>query len=112
MECLREDGQAALFQRFRQARSARDYGAIQKIQEEIAPMVDERMEGKEEYTFSEEQKLAYASVGGAPHLDGAYTVFGEVVEGLEVVDKIAAVKTNGASRPIENVIMSMKLVKK
>ena len=43
--------------------------------------------------------VAYTTVGGAPHLDGAYTVFGEVTEGMEVIDKIQAVKTNRADRP-------------
>lgn len=49
--------------------------------------------------FSREQIAAYTTVGGAPHLDGAYTVFGEVTEGMEVIDKIQAVKTNRADRP-------------
>ena len=49
--------------------------------------------------FSREQIAAYTTVGGAPHLDGAYTVFGEVTEGMDVIDKIQAVKTNRADRP-------------
>ncbi len=50
---------------------------------------------------------------GTPHLDGAYTVFGETVEGLDVIDKIAKVKTDRNNRPLEDVrIISMKIVKK
>ena len=49
--------------------------------------------------FSREQIAAYTTVGGTPHLDGAYTVFGEVTEGMDVIDKIQAVKTNRADRP-------------
>lgn len=50
---------------------------------------------------------------GTPHLDGAYTVFGETVEGLDVIDKIAQVRTDRYNRPIEDVrIISMKIVKK
>ena len=45
----------------------------------------------------------YSTVGGTPWLDGAYTVFGEVVEGLDVIDKIAATKTAPGDRPVENV---------
>ena len=48
----------------------------------------------EEFVLTEAQKQAYTTVGGTPHLDGQYTVYGEVIEGLDVLDKIAAVKTN------------------
>lgn len=57
-----------------------------------------------------EQKEIYKTIGGTPHLDGAYTVFGEVVEGLDVIDKIAAVPTGQADRPIEDVKMTVKLL--
>jgi peptidyl-prolyl cis-trans isomerase B (cyclophilin B) len=53
--------------------------------------------------FTEEQRKYYTTSGGTPHLDYAYTVFGEVVEGLDVIDKIAAVQTDGRDRPIEDV---------
>ncbi len=50
---------------------------------------------------------------GTPHLDGSYTVFGETVEGLDVIDKIAQVRTDRYNRPLEDVrIISMKIVKK
>lgn len=54
----------------------------------------------------QEHRIVYTSIGGAPHLDQAYTIFGEVISGLQVVDSIAAVKTNGRSggdRPLEPV---------
>lgn len=53
----------------------------------------------------------YTSVGGTPHLDGSYTVFGEVVEGLEVLDRIAGVKTDGHNRPLDDVVYSISLVR-
>jgi len=53
--------------------------------------------------FTPEQIKAYTTLGGAPHLDYAYTVFGEVVDGLDIVDKIAAVETDGRDRPVENI---------
>jgi len=63
-------------------------------------------------SFSKEQRDAYCTVGGAPHLDGAYTVFGEVVSGMDVIDKIAAVATNQANRPLEDVkVISMTIIK-
>ena len=54
----------------------------------------------------------YTTEGGTPHLDGDYTVFGQLVEGMDVVDKIAAVKTGMADRPVEDVrILSVKVIK-
>ena len=62
--------------------------------------------------FNARQRQAYKTVGGTPHLDGDYTVFGEVIEGLDVVDKIAAVKTGQMDVPVEPVtIISVKIEK-
>jgi cyclophilin family peptidyl-prolyl cis-trans isomerase len=62
-------------------------------------------------TFSEKQKNIYTTMGGTPFLDGSYTVFGEVVEGLDIIDKIAAVKTAPGDRPVDNVyILKMKML--
>ncbi len=52
------------------------------------------------FQFTTDQRLTYMTFGGAPHLDGAYTVFGEVIEGLDVIDKVAAVKTGANDRPV------------
>lgn len=62
--------------------------------------------------YTDEQKQVYKTLGGTPHLDGAYTVFGEVIMGLDVVDKIAAVKTNKmkGDRPVEELTMTIEIV--
>jgi cyclophilin family peptidyl-prolyl cis-trans isomerase len=63
--------------------------------------------------FTPEQVNYYSTIGGAPHLDGKYTVFGEVIEGLEVIDKIANVKIDQKdSWPLEDVTITMKVIKK
>ncbi len=61
--------------------------------------------------FSEEQKKAYTSLGGYPDLDGKYTVFGECTAGFEVIDKIAALKTDDNDRPFTDVKITVKIVK-
>ena len=65
----------------------------------------------EPFKFTDQQREVYTTVGGTPHLDGAYTVFGEVIFGLDVIDKIGAVETNNYDRPITDVHMTMKIIK-
>ncbi|MFW6224613.1 MAG: peptidylprolyl isomerase [Bacteroidota bacterium] len=63
------------------------------------------------HKYTQEQREIYTTVGGAPHLDGSYTVFGEVLEGMDVVDAIAAVKTGSGNKPLEDVtIISMEVL--
>lgn len=63
------------------------------------------------FMYNAEQRKIYATLGGTPHLDMNYTVFGEVVEGLEVIDKIAAAKTDRNDRPKQNIRMKISVVK-
>ena len=72
-------------------------------------MLEKRLNTK----FTPEQRKAYTTIGGTPFLDGQYTVFGEVVEGMDVVDKIANVERDKNDRPKQDVkILSMQIVKK
>ncbi len=61
-------------------------------------------------TLTEKQKEIYTTVGGTPHLDGAYTVFGEVIKGMEFLDSIAASPTDAYDRPLEDVIYSISIL--
>lgn len=61
--------------------------------------------------YSPEQREKYKEVGGTPQLDMEYTVFGRVVEGLEVIDKIASTRTDGRDRPEEDVSMQLEVIK-
>ena len=60
--------------------------------------------------FTEEQREAYTNVGGTFFLDGAYTVFGQVIEGFDVIDKIADVKTDPRDKPLQDVKMTIKII--
>ena len=60
--------------------------------------------------FNKQQIEAYTTVGGVPFLDYEYTVFGEIVEGLEVIDKIAAVEKDRRDRPVQDIKMTIKVV--
>jgi cyclophilin family peptidyl-prolyl cis-trans isomerase len=61
--------------------------------------------------ITEENAEIYKTLGGTPHLDGAYTVFGEVIEGLDVLDAIASVPTDAYNRPVDDVIYSISIIK-
>ncbi len=63
----------------------------------------DEIEEDNDFTFTPEQRQAYKTVGGAPHLDGTYTIFGEVVSGMDVVDAITQVETDREYRPVDDI---------
>jgi peptidyl-prolyl cis-trans isomerase B (cyclophilin B) len=69
------------------------------------------MEARTGIPYGDKEKADYLSLGGTPQLDKNYTVFGRVIEGLEVIDKIAKVQKDGADRPVTDVTMTVKLIK-
>lgn len=68
------------------------------------------MESRSGKKYSPEQRKMYTTVGGTPFLDHEYTVYGEVIEGLDVIDKIAAVETKPGDRPVKDVKMTVKVI--
>ncbi|MCB0706928.1 MAG: peptidylprolyl isomerase [Saprospiraceae bacterium] len=75
-----------------------------------AAMLD-GLERQKSMKYTEAQREAYANTPGTPFLDQEYTVFGMVIEGLDVIDKIAAVQTAAANRPVQPVRMKIRMIK-
>lgn len=83
---------------------------LKELEHELVALTEAEY-AKNPVSLTSEQRHAYTTEGGTPHLDGNYTVFGEVVKGMDVVDKIQNVKTGRNDRPVEDVrIISMKVL--
>jgi len=76
---------------------------------EYVPVIEQEFDIQCTKDYPAERLKAYTTIGGTPHLDDAYTVFGRVVEGLEVVDKIAEVQTGRMDKPLEDIYMTMEV---
>jgi len=87
-----------------QMRRDRNRAGLQELQDKLAAEADNRV-GKEGLT--DDQLKIYSTVGGTPHLDSQYTVFGEVEEGLDVVEMIQGTATGRADRPLDDIEMRM-----
>ena len=86
---------------------------VKQTKEEVDKITESRNKRRDTpITYTEEQYKIYEEVGGKPHLDMDYTIFGEVIEGFEVIDKIAAVEVDRRNRPKKDIIMTIKIVKK
>ena len=91
-------------------RMAGDTAGLDKLQAKLIELTEQEV-AKNPVKFTDAQINAYTTVGGAPHLDGQYTVFGEVTGGMDVVDKIECVETGRADRPVtDGKVISMKIV--
>ena len=83
--------------------------AYAKKMDEMVPILEKEFDTTFSKSYPEDRLKAYTTLGGTPHLDDAYTVFGRVVEGLEVVDKIASLKTGRMDKPEEDVYMTFEV---
>lgn len=93
-------------------RRNRDQAGLQKLQDELVAITEQKA-AENPAALTSEQREVYATQGGTPHLDNQYTVFGEVVEGMDVVDKIEKAETDGRDRPVSDIrIISAKVVDK
>lgn len=91
-------------------RRNRDQAGLQALQDELVA-ITEKEAAEAPARLTAEQREAYTTTGGTPHLDNQYTVFGEVVDGMDVIDKIEKVETDSHDRPLKDVkILSMRVL--
>lgn len=95
-------------------RKERNHAGLQELQDKLVAETEAKFKAMKEKGeisgLSDEQIRIYTTVGGTPHLDGQYTVFGEVVEGLDVVEKIQDAETSSSDRPEEDIKMKMTIL--
>ena len=103
------ENEAVYRPRIQSLQQAGDQQGLMALQKELDQLTQEAFDARK-IVYSPEQVQTYGTVGGSPHLDGDYTVFGQVVEGLDVIDKIAAVQTASANRPAEDIKMTIKII--
>lgn len=92
-----------------QMRRDRNRAALQELQDKLVALAEAEVKANPA-SFTAEQTEAYTTIGGTPHLDGQYTVFGEVTEGLDIVEKIQQTATAFGDRPKEDITMKMEIV--
>jgi len=93
-------------------RIERNQPKLDALRDSILAVVKVDIEKNTSYKFTERQRIDYKTIGGTPHLDGEYTVFGEVTKGIEIVEKISKAKTGSNDRPIEDIkVIKAKIIK-
>lgn len=94
----------------RQLQAAGDREGLETLRQQLIAQTESQYQANPVH-MTEEMKQAYVTQGGAPHLDGQYTVFGEVIDGMDTIDKIEKVATDGNDRPTTDVkILKMTVV--
>ena len=91
-----------------QMRRERNRAGLQELQDKLVAEAESKVSGFPGLT--EEQKNVYSTLGGTPHLDGQYTVFGEVEEGLDIVEMIQNSATGQGDRPVDDIEMKITVI--
>lgn len=109
-EFLNDPANAAYMDRLKKLQEEKNQEGIQALFKEVDALTASKNVSAPASSYNEQQIKTYSEVGGTPHLDGDYTVFGEIVEGLDVIDKIAAVEKGNADRPKKDIKMKITLL--
>jgi len=89
---------------------ARKSQELNDFTNQIVQLIESEGTEMKSFSYSDKQKAMYRTIGGTPHLDGAYTVFGEITEGLDVIDKIASVPTKAGDVPVDAIKMNIRII--
>ena len=108
-ELLQQDKYAEQRQELQDLYTAGDYDAYTQKFLALKPTVEEALNVSVDRKYPPERLRVYTTEGGAPHLDDTYTVFGQVIQGLDVVDSIAAQPTRAPDRPVEDIYMTVSV---
>ena len=100
---INEPENAAIKENVVQLQRARKFNELQQMLNLYKPTIESYYNVDLSKPYPEDRLKSYTTIGGAPHLDDQYTVFGEVIEGLEIIDKIAAQPVDQFSRPLEDI---------
>lgn len=109
-DILNKPENAALKEKIAAAKKEQNNDSLMVYFKTVNKLVEEEYAKTPHYSFPPEHKTIYKTIGGTPHLDSQYTIFGEVIEGLEVIDKIAAVGKNKDDRPLIDVRMWVRVI--
>jgi cyclophilin family peptidyl-prolyl cis-trans isomerase len=109
LDLLKKSKDSLALKEFEGYMSKRDIPNIYRMLGANHVAIDDEYGKSKPWKLTPQQREVYKTIGGAPHLDGAYTIFGEVISGMDVVDKIAAVKRDTKDRPLKDLRMWMKV---
>jgi len=111
MPLLDRQSNATIKEEYKQLYDSQNFEGLRQLILQNRKLVEDEFGKAEEFNLTERQMEVYTTIGGAPHLDGSYTVFGMVLEGMEAVDKIAGLPTGQGGMPKEKIFMTVEVEK-